>query len=210
MVMVKLVAVILIFYGLLGMAVGGYALYYVSNNGLFLGEQITDVSSDIHQEFIIIAQTMRDASNSSKNAELNIKSAQESLNSAQPILSNVKESSYNIGNSINFTILGECPLCSTSYWFYKQGDELENLGNNLKETSDSLGESASGMDKLSEDFSQMADGMDKLSNHFIGSTGQLASPNMNLIVRIALCYLIFLHFLLFGIGYGLFSLPHDY
>ena len=206
--MIKFVAVILIFYGILGMALAGYGLYYVSNNGLFLEEQITNVGSDVQQEFAIIAQTMRDASNSSKNAELSIKQAKESLNSAQPILSNIKESAYNIGNSMNFTILNECPLCSTSYWFYKQGDELENLGDNLNQTSQSLGESASGMSKLSEDFSQMAEGMDKLSNQFLGSTVKVISPNMNLIVRAILCYIIFLHFLLFGIGCGLFSLSN--
>lgn len=210
MVMVKFVATVLILYGLLGMAATGYGLYYISNNGLFFQEELTDVGSDVQREFTIIAQTMRDAANSSKDAELNIKQAQESLNSAQPILSNVKEASYNIGNSMDFVILDECPLCSTSYWFYKQGDELENLGNKLKETSDSLGESASGMDELSGDFLEMASGMDKLSSHFVGSTVKLTSPDMNLVIRVILYYLMFLHFLLFGIGYGLFSIPNRY
>lgn len=154
-------SIVILLFGIIGciLSFGGIYLVRNLNLGMTDSQLITTVSSSLDSA----TKTLEDSSVALKNIAITVEVAKESLGSASDVLISSSEAIAEIGETMNFEIIGTKPLEDTSQYFLSIADDLVALSENIDNMSQSLGTNVGDLNTLSTDLGDVSTRLDTIS-----------------------------------------------
>jgi hypothetical protein len=205
---VKFFAVILILFGLTGVA-GSIAGIPISNKYLKSFNTLPEINESVVAGFSSISGTITDVSTTTKNVTQTLIETKNSLSNASLLSDQAGTAFHQISKYVDFDILGYKPLAETSTYFNEIGDTLSELSSQISNTVDSLDVNIQDVDKLSRDFILISTKLDKVSEVSSKTLTLLPIGSFLKVANILLIYIAVLHLMFVIIGLGILSLSAE-
>lgn len=190
----KLFSIILIIFGLVGIIGSFYLMFTIHNYNI--SSSMFQIDLPVQKQFSLMSDTMLDAAITARHASFSINNAISSLRSGARFLFMVQDTFYTISRKVEI-------LKSVSIFFYDASQQIEEVGENLIDTSDSLYENSIDMMKLGDDFQDMSKNLNEIAFVFNDTTQNIESYDFNKeknYVKMACVYVGILHLMFVFIG----------